>query len=173
MRRRTTGNGCHPPGPPLLVHNSILSAMISETISSETISEMRILLILLAATAVAQSKPQTHPSNTTESLRGASAVSRDIAWASGTHGTYLRTTDAGRTWLPAQVPDATTSRLPRRSSLLRRRSFPHVRRSRRPVPHLPHHRRRQNLAAPIHQHQSQRLLRLHGFLGQQSRHSPR
>jgi photosystem II stability/assembly factor-like uncharacterized protein len=84
-------------------HNSILSTRISETIS-----EMRIFLIFLAATALAQSKPQTHPSNTTESLRGASAVSKNIAWASGTHGTYLRTTDAGRTWQPAQVPDATT-----------------------------------------------------------------
>ncbi len=67
---------------------------------------MRILLILLATAALAQSKPQTHPSNTAESLRGASAVSQNVAWASGTHGTYLRTTDAGRTWLPAQVPDA-------------------------------------------------------------------
>src|SRR5262249_22341173 len=35
-------------------------------------------------------------------------VSRQIAWASGTHGTYLRTTDAGATWTPAQVPDAST-----------------------------------------------------------------
>jgi photosystem II stability/assembly factor-like uncharacterized protein len=70
---------------------------------------MRTLLpLILATAALAQSKPQTHPSNTTESLRGASAVSQNIAWASGTHGTYLRTTDAGRTWLPAQVPDAAT-----------------------------------------------------------------
>ena len=70
---------------------------------------MRTFLILLAATtALAQSPPQTQTSHTTESLRGVSAVSRDIAWASGTHGTYLRTTDAGRTWIPAQVPDATT-----------------------------------------------------------------
>jgi photosystem II stability/assembly factor-like uncharacterized protein len=68
---------------------------------------MRFLLTLvLAASALAQSAPQTHPSHTTESLRGASAVSQHIAWASGTHGTYLRTTDAGRTWVPAQVPGA-------------------------------------------------------------------
>jgi photosystem II stability/assembly factor-like uncharacterized protein len=68
---------------------------------------MRFLLTLvLAASALAQSAPQTHPSRTTESLRGASAVSQQIAWASGTHGTYLRTTDAGRTWVPAQVPGA-------------------------------------------------------------------
>jgi len=66
---------------------------------------MRTLLLFLAATAVAQ---QVQLSHTTESLRGVSAVSREVAWASGTHGTYLRTTDAGRTWTPAQVPDATT-----------------------------------------------------------------
>ncbi len=45
-------------------------------------------------------------SHTTESLRGVSAVSRQIAWASGTHGTYLRTTDGGHIWTPRQVPDA-------------------------------------------------------------------
>jgi photosystem II stability/assembly factor-like uncharacterized protein len=67
---------------------------------------MRTLLILLVTTAVAQPAPQIQP--TTESLRGASAVSRNIAWASGTRGTYLRTTDAGRTWTSTQVPDAAT-----------------------------------------------------------------
>lgn len=65
-------------------------------------------LLLLLATAAAQSTPQIQLSHTTESLRGASAVSRQVAWASGTHGTYLRTTDGGRTWTPAQVPDATS-----------------------------------------------------------------
>jgi photosystem II stability/assembly factor-like uncharacterized protein len=66
---------------------------------------MRFLLILLLATAsLAQ---QLQPSHTTESLRGVSAVSNKIAWASGTHGTYLRTTD-GQHWTPAQVPNAMT-----------------------------------------------------------------
>jgi photosystem II stability/assembly factor-like uncharacterized protein len=70
---------------------------------------MRLLAVLLvAATVNAQSTPRVQISNTTESLRGVSAVSREIAWASGTHGTYLRTTDGGRTWIPAQVPDAAT-----------------------------------------------------------------
>ena len=32
-------------------------------------------------------------------------MSQKIAWASGTHGTYLRTTD-GRIWIPDQVPGA-------------------------------------------------------------------
>lgn len=70
---------------------------------------MRLLAVLLvAATVSAQSTPRLQISNTTESLRGVSAVSREIAWASGTHGTYLRTTDGGRTWIPVQVPDAAT-----------------------------------------------------------------
>ena len=47
-------------------------------------------------------------SNTTENLRGVSVVSRQVAWASGAHGTYLRTLDGGNTWTPAHVPDAAT-----------------------------------------------------------------
>jgi photosystem II stability/assembly factor-like uncharacterized protein len=67
---------------------------------------MRLLpLLLLASTAFAQG-PRIQLSHTTEDLRGVSAVSREVAWSSGTHGTYLHTTDAGRTWYPAHVPDA-------------------------------------------------------------------
>lgn len=70
---------------------------------------MRILFSLLfAATAAAQSGPQIQISHTTESLRGVSVISRQVGWTSGTHGTYLRTLDGGKTWTPAQVPDATT-----------------------------------------------------------------
>ena len=62
-------------------------------------------LILLVTPAFPQPAPQTRFSRTTESLRGVSVVSQKIAWASGTHGTYLRTTD-GRIWIPEQVPGA-------------------------------------------------------------------
>jgi photosystem II stability/assembly factor-like uncharacterized protein len=65
------------------------------------------LVLLLGASAVSQSV-RIQNSHTTESLRGISAVSRDVAWASGTHGTYLRTTDGGATWIPSQVPGAPT-----------------------------------------------------------------
>ena len=68
---------------------------------------MRILFFLLTvATAVAQSQPRLQISHTTESLRGVSAVSHQITWASGTHGTYLRTTNGGKPWIAAQVPGA-------------------------------------------------------------------
>jgi len=70
---------------------------------------MRFLLpLVVATTALGQSGPRVQLSHTSESLRGVSAVSREVAWASGTHGTYLRTTDAGLTWTPSQVPDAAT-----------------------------------------------------------------
>ena len=64
------------------------------------------LLNFSAASVVAQSGPRVQISHTNESLRGVSAVSGQVAWGSGTHGTYLRTTDGGRNWIPAQVPDA-------------------------------------------------------------------
>jgi photosystem II stability/assembly factor-like uncharacterized protein len=38
----------------------------------------------------------------------ASVVSRNIAWASGTHGTYLRTTAPAAPGLPPKSPDAAT-----------------------------------------------------------------
>ena len=67
---------------------------------------MRPLVLFLLATSAFAQGPRIQISHTTESLRGVSAVSHNVAWASGTHGTYLRTTDAGVTWTPAQVPDA-------------------------------------------------------------------
>jgi len=67
-----------------------------------------VLFLLIAQASTAQTGLQVENSHSTESLRGVSVVSRDIAWASGTHGTYLRTTDGGQTWTPGQVPDATT-----------------------------------------------------------------
>jgi photosystem II stability/assembly factor-like uncharacterized protein len=63
------------------------------------------IMIFLATTLFAQTST-TQNSHTTENLRGVSTPAPNIAWASGTHGTYLRTTDAGNTWLPAQVPGA-------------------------------------------------------------------
>jgi photosystem II stability/assembly factor-like uncharacterized protein len=67
-----------------------------------------ILFVVLTTTAFSQTSRQTQSANTAEDLRGVSAVSGQIEWASGTHGTYLRTTDGGHTWITAQVPDATT-----------------------------------------------------------------
>ncbi len=40
------------------------------------------------------------------SLRGLAVVTRDIVWASGSQGTWLRTTDGGRNWQMGRVPGA-------------------------------------------------------------------
>src|SRR5947208_13016268 len=63
--------------------------------------------VIFAAAAGAQSwTPQS--SGTTASLRGLAEVDDQVAWASGTGGTYLLTTDGGATWSAAQVPGAET-----------------------------------------------------------------
>ncbi|HXR97586.1 MAG TPA: YCF48-related protein [Terriglobales bacterium] len=58
-----------------------------------------LLLILLAAItgAFAANGP---------SLRGLSLVSSRVIWASGTHGTYLKTVDGGQHWTTATIPGA-------------------------------------------------------------------
>jgi len=45
-------------------------------------------------------------SHTAAGLRGISAVDGRVAWASGMQGTFLRTTDGGKTWVPGNVPGA-------------------------------------------------------------------
>ena len=67
---------------------------------------MRNLFLIVVVVSAAAQSPELQMSRTTESLRGVSVVSREVAWASGTHGTYLRTTDGGHNWTPSQVPDA-------------------------------------------------------------------
>ena len=68
---------------------------------------MRILLVsLFASSCLFAQEMAVQQSNTTENLRGISTPARNLAWASGTHGTYLRTTDGGSTWRAAQVPGA-------------------------------------------------------------------
>lgn len=63
-----------------------------------------ILSLLFALPAIAQWQKQNI--GTTASLRGLSVVSDQVIWASGTGGTFLRTTDGGKTWKKGTVPDA-------------------------------------------------------------------
>lgn len=62
------------------------------------------VVVVLGVFAAAQWTPQQ--SGATARLRGVSAVSDRVAWASGAGGTVLRTTDGGATWQPRPVPDA-------------------------------------------------------------------
>src|ERR1700675_3062703 len=61
-------------------------------------------LALFLALAAAQWQTLTVPSKA--SFRGLSAVDDNIVWVSGTDGTVLRTTDAGKTWDALKVPKA-------------------------------------------------------------------
>ncbi len=82
----------------------------------------RLSLLLFFATGVAgpqspspaAAQPQPPPvwqmqdSGTTAGLRGIDSVDGKVAWASGTGGTVLKTTDAGAHWQKCAVPDAAT-----------------------------------------------------------------
>jgi photosystem II stability/assembly factor-like uncharacterized protein len=64
-------------------------------------------LIFVAGAAFAQSLV-VQTSGSTASLRGVWAVNEKVVWASGTRGTYLKTTDGGEHWTAATVPGAET-----------------------------------------------------------------
>lgn len=60
--------------------------------------------LALRQTPTVQLIPQS--SHTAASLRGLSVVDSRVAWASGSGGTFLRTLDAGHTWVAGTVPGA-------------------------------------------------------------------
>ena len=63
------------------------------------------LLVFIAATAPARAQWQLERSGTTASLRGIHAVSAEIAWASGSNGTVLRTLNGGQSWRSCALPN--------------------------------------------------------------------
>jgi len=67
------------------------------------------LLLLTAAFSMQKSGWREQSSGSISRLRGVSAVNEKIAWASGSQGTCLRTTDGGASWQKLEVsPDAAT-----------------------------------------------------------------
>ena len=72
-----------------------------------TIRRSTLLLLSLALPpAAAQAQFDLQDAHTTASLRGIHTVSNEVAWASGTEGTVLRTTDGGHLWQPCTTPPA-------------------------------------------------------------------
>ncbi|MGA2674195.1 MAG: hypothetical protein ABSE99_13315 [Terracidiphilus sp.] len=72
---------------------------------------IRLVLFLAVASIAAAQSPaptvwQMQDSGTTAGLRGIDSVNGTIAWASGTGGTVLKTTDGGAHWQKCAVPDA-------------------------------------------------------------------
>ena len=67
-------------------------------------------LAMIAVLAIFVAPPEKwipQNSGTDARLRGVSVVGKDVAWASGTKGTVLRTTDGGETWRAKIIPDST------------------------------------------------------------------
>ena len=79
-----------------------------------TITLLLVMGLLPAIPASAEPMSKDHlswqlsPTGTTAQLRGFSAVSRKVAWASGRLGTVLRTTDGGASWRQVSPPDTAT-----------------------------------------------------------------
>ncbi len=67
--------------------------------------EIRLSMYVLPVLLTAQTW-EAQQSGTTASLRGIYALNDKVVWASGTDGTYLRTTDAGLHWRASTVPGA-------------------------------------------------------------------
>src|SRR5947207_13306946 len=68
----------------------------------KTTTSFLLWLILNCAVVTAQWAPQH--SGTTARFRGVSAASNSVAWASGSGGTYARTTDGGASWQSSVMP---------------------------------------------------------------------
>jgi photosystem II stability/assembly factor-like uncharacterized protein len=62
------------------------------------------LLLAIPAGASASGQWTPQKSNTSASLHGLSIVNANVVWASGTGGTFVRTTDQGATWQAGVVP---------------------------------------------------------------------
>jgi len=64
-------------------------------------------LVVLAQTAASPNAPRwtLYNSGVTARLRGVSAPTANIVWASGSEGTIIRSTDGGRTWSRLTIPD--------------------------------------------------------------------
>jgi len=67
---------------------------------------LRLVLAMAAFSSLAQSQWTIQESHTTANLRSVHNVGDNVAWASGTDGTILRTTDAGQTWQTCPIPSA-------------------------------------------------------------------
>jgi photosystem II stability/assembly factor-like uncharacterized protein len=64
---------------------------------------LHLCVLLFVTVSLSAQNFTVQKSNSTENLRGVRTLSSQVAWASGTHGTYLRTTNGGNSWQAAQV----------------------------------------------------------------------
>lgn len=65
-----------------------------------------LIFFILMCITISNAQWQKQTIDTKASLRGLSVVNEKVIWASGTGGTFLRTTDGGATWTTGQVAGA-------------------------------------------------------------------
>src|SRR6185369_9157014 len=100
---------CSPGFPPCL--NRVGTGAKGYNSKSFRSMEMRATFVALSLTLIASTLlwgQQSQNSGTDVQLRGISAVSDKVAWASGAGGTVLRTVDGGATWLRVEVVGASS-----------------------------------------------------------------
>jgi photosystem II stability/assembly factor-like uncharacterized protein len=76
-----------------------------QMINIRTVFSVSAVLLLTAAQLIPKWTPQA--SGVTARLRGISAVSDKVAWASGSRSTVLRTVDGGASWQQVRITDET------------------------------------------------------------------
>ena len=64
------------------------------------------MLLCILGSVVADAQWIKQTVDTKAGFRGLSVVDRNVVWASGTGGTFIRTVDGGKTWTVGKVPDA-------------------------------------------------------------------
>ncbi len=69
-----------------------------------------VILLLVSCVLCSEATAQwtVQSSGTSARLRGLDVVSNEVAWASGTGGTFTRTSDGGKTWKSGTVPGGST-----------------------------------------------------------------
>ena len=72
----------------------------------KTFTAPALVLAVWMSFVAAPASWEAQSSGVTARLRGVSAVSERVAWASGAGGTVVRTADGGKTWVRLSVPDA-------------------------------------------------------------------
>jgi hypothetical protein len=65
---------------------------------------LRVVALILAVSRSGSAQWLLQDSHTTADLRGIQSIDDGVAWASGTNGTVLRTTDNGDHWQPCPTP---------------------------------------------------------------------
>ena len=74
--------------------------------STETITLCSLLLAVGSGFAAPQLVWKTHMVQTTNHFRGLCVVDQNVVWASGTQGTFVRSTNGGGSWQLGKVPGA-------------------------------------------------------------------